>query len=422
MSKDPDLERDLERLMSRIELPEQERWVPTTARRGLQKPPWALAAAAAAAVIALAVGVASQSASDNAASRSPLISPPLLSSRPAPSPSSNGSVPPRGTGFIGVAGTILDFTEDAGSFAADDRALAAVVSDATSTRIVVTEVGRQKHVVMPTRGRTPFLHSFGALRGDLVAYTETEITDANSVPQKLVWHVMVANWRTGAVTELDSFPGESSIAPHEPDYMPNPYTNGRDVVWLRTPRVNGTVGGSELVLWRDGRSNVVFGGQVSYALADDGRIAIAGQICGSRGNDAGTCPGGSRWALSLLENGSARRIATRDGYGGPPAFAGISIVWPRVSTAPIKVTSVDIIDAQTGDTRTVTEEDCAWIGSTIREVVFSCADSVFRMERVTGNPSVVWSNEAGSHYFVAAPHAIIGRRVDNSWVIKPVPD
>ncbi len=66
--------------------------------------------------------------------------------------------------------------------------------------------------------------------------------------------------------------------------------------------------------------------------------------------------------------------------------------------------------------------DCAWIGSTVREVVFSCADSVFRMERIAGNPTVVWANEAGSRYFVAAPHAIIGRRVDNSWVIKPVPD
>src|SRR5688500_12297411 len=113
MSNDPDLERDLERLMSRIELPEQERWVPTTARRGLKKPPWALAAAAAAVVIALAVGVASQSASDNAASRSPLISPPLLSSRPALSPSPAGSEPPRGTAFVVAAGTLMDFTADA---------------------------------------------------------------------------------------------------------------------------------------------------------------------------------------------------------------------------------------------------------------------------------------------------------------------
>lgn len=421
MSNDPDLERDLERLMSRIDLPDNERWVPSPVTRE-RWPAWAVAAAAAVVVVALAVGVASQSTSDNAASRSPLISPPLLSSRPAPSPSPGGSVSPRGDAFLGTAGTILDFTEDAGSFAADDRALAAVVSDATSTRIVVTEVGRQKHFVTPTRGRTPFLHSFGALRGDLVTYTETEITDANSIPQKVVWHVMVANWRTGAITELDSFPGESSIAPHEPDYMPNPYTNGRDVIWLRTPRVNGTVGGSDLVLWRDGRSNVVFGGQVSYALADDGRVAIAGQTCGSRGNDVSTCQGASRWMLALLENGSARRIATRDGYGGPPAFAGDSIVWARVSTAPINVTSVDIVDAQTGDTRTVTEADCAWVGSTVREVVFSCADSVFRMHRVAGNPTVVWSNEAGSHYFVAAPHAIIGRNVRGEWLIRPVPD
>jgi hypothetical protein len=421
MSKDPDLERDLERLMSRIELPEQERWVPTAARRGLQKPPWALAAAAAAAVIALAVGVASQSASDNAASRSPLISPPLLSGRPAPSPSLAGSEPPRGTAFVSPAGTLLDFTQDAGSFAADDRALAAVVSDATSTRIVVTEVGRQKHFVTPTRGRTPFLHSSGALRGDLVAYTETEITDANSIPQKLVWHVMVANWRTGAITELDAFPGEGSVAPHASDYMPNPYTNGRDVIWLRTPRVNGTVGSSVLVLWRDGKSNVVFGGQVTYALADDGRIAIAGQICGLRGNDVGTCQGGPRWMLALLENGSPRRITTRDGFGGPPAFVGNSIAWARMSPAPIKVTSVDLIDPQTGDARTVTDADCAWIGTTVREVVFSCADSIVHSYPVAGAITRHEWNEGGSHYFVAAPHAIIGRKVNGEWLIRPVP-
>jgi hypothetical protein len=233
----------------------------------------------------------------------------------------------------------------------------------------------------------------------------------------------VANWRTGAVTELDSFSGERSIAPHEPDYMPNPYTNGRDVIWLRTPRANGAVGGSELVLWRGGVSSVIFRGEVSYALADDGRIGVVRLNCPARG----FCPGGAKWQLALLEGSgfTARIIATRDapdGVGGPPAFAGNSIVWPRVSTAQIKVTSVDIIDAQTGDTRTVTEADCAWIGSTVREVVFSCADSVFLMHRVAGQPSVVWSNEGGSHYFVASPHAIVGRRVDNSWVIKPVPD
>src|SRR5688500_9398106 len=137
MSNDPDLERDLERLMSRIDLPDNERWVPSPVTRA-RRPTWAIAGAVAAVVIALAVGVASQSASDNAASRSPLISPPLLSSRPAPSPSPIGSVPPRGDAFVGPAGTILDFTDAARSFAADDRALAAVVSDATSTRIVVT--------------------------------------------------------------------------------------------------------------------------------------------------------------------------------------------------------------------------------------------------------------------------------------------
>lgn len=419
MSKDPDLERDLERVMSRIDLPEQERWVPNSVTGRARKPVWAFAAAGTAVVIALAVGVASQSASDIAASRSPLSSPPVLTRGPVPSPSPTGSVPPRGTAVVGPAGTVLDLTEESGSAAADDHALAAVPQHAA--KIVVTEVvGGQKHTVLATRGQQ-FLAPHGALRGDLVAYIETEFIDANRV----VRHVMVANWRTGAVTELDAIPGEYLIAPGSPDSSPKAYTNGRDVIWLRTSGVDGQLPQSELVLWRDGKSTVVYRGEVSYALADDGRIAIVELQCPPAAR-VRTCPTGTRWALSLLEGSgfTARIIATRDrpdGVGGPPAFAGNSIVWPRVSTAAIAVTTVDIIDVQTGDTRTVTNENCSWIGSTVREVVFSCPDSVLRVHPVASQVTVIWSSEAGSHYFVADPHAIIGRRIDARWIIRPVP-
>ena len=111
----------------------------------------------------------------------------------------------------------------------------------------------------------------------------------------------------------------------------------------------------------------------------------------------------------------------RGGVGGPPAFADTQLVWPRVSVAR-NVTTVDIVDAGNGNIRTITDEACSWIGSTVREVVFSCPDSVIRVYPVTGQVTVVWSNEAGSTYFIADPHAIIGRRVDGSWVIRPVPD
>lgn len=427
MSKDQDLERDLEHLMSRIELPEQERWVPTTARSGLRKPPWALGAAAAAVVVALAVGVASRSAPDVAASRSPLISPPLLTGGPLASPSPTSSVRPRGTAVVGPAGVIIDSKEE-GFAAADDHALVVAVHE--SSRIVVTEFGGRKHTFEATRGRLAFLASHGALRGDLVAYTEVDQMDLSSTSPTIVWHIMVANWRTGAITELDAIPSEKATAPVSTiEYMPKVFTNGRDVIWLRAPRVNGELVGSELMLWRDGTTTVVYRGDVSYALADDGRIAIVQLQC-PPGPRLGTCPTGTRWALSLLEGSSftPRVLATRDLFrdpgavGGPPAFAGNSIVWPHVSPTAFSVTSVDIVDARTGDTRTVTEEDCSWIGSTVREVVFSCPDSVLRVHPVAGVQGVTWSSEAGSRYLRADPHAIIGRRVDGGWVIRPVPD
>ncbi|MDP9252704.1 MAG: hypothetical protein M3O80_06830, partial [Chloroflexota bacterium] len=111
----------------------------------------------------------------------------------------------------------------------------------------------------------------------------------------------------------------------------------------------------------------------------------------------------------------------RGGVGGPPAFADNQLVWPRVS-AFRNVTSVDIVDPGNGNTRTVTDDACSWIGSTVRDVVFSCADSIQHSYPVGSATTRVEWNEAGSTYFVADPHAIIGRRADGTWIIRPVPD
>ena len=433
MSSDPDLERDLERLMSRVELPEHDRWVPVTGDR--RRSPWTYVsggAVAAALLLAATIGVVGLSdAGFPGASRRPLQTLPTLV-RPTPTPDVSASLPPRGTAVVGPAGTVLDFTEDAGSFAADDHALAAVVSDATSPRIVVTEIGRQKHTIAATAGRQPFLSPHGALRGDLVAYTEIEVKDVSAPAPVVVWHVMVANWRTGAVTELDAIPGEQSIAPHAPDYMPNAYTNGRDVIWLRTPRVHGELAGSDLILLRDGVTTAIWRGdwrnELSYALADDGRIAVVTLACPPR-ERPGFCPTGTRWELYLIggTTSTPRLVTWRDafgdrgGVGGPPAFADTQLVWPRVSAAR-NVTTVDIIDTGNSLIRTVTDEACSWIGSTVREVVFSCADSTFHSYPVADAITRIEWNEAGSHYFLADPHAIIGRGAAGAWLIRPVPN
>ena len=417
--------------MSRVELPEHEEWVPVSADR--RRSPWTYVsggAVAAALLLAVTIGVVGFSdAGFPGASRRPLQTLPTLV-RPTPTPDASGSPPPRGTAVLRPAGTILDFIEEGSSFAADDHALAVVAQH--SSRIVVIEVGGQKHTITATPGRQPFLSPHGALRGDLVAYTEIEAKDVSAPAPAVIWHVMVANWRTGAVTELDAIPGEQSLAPHAPDYMPNAYTNGRDVIWLRTPRAGGQLGASELVLWRGGDTTIIWRtdwlSELSYAIADDGRIAVVSLAC-PPGRRPGFCPTGTRWELYLIGSTTTvpRLITWRDafgdrgGVGGPPAFADTQLVWPRAS--PFRnVTSVDIVDPGNGNIRTVTDDACSWIGSTVREVVFSCPDSVIRVYPVTGQVSVVWSNEAGSTYFIADPHAIIGRRVDGSWVIRPVPD
>jgi hypothetical protein len=431
MASDPDLERDLERLMSRVELPEHDAWVPASVDR--RRAPWSVitgGAVAAALLLAAAIGVVGfADVGFPGASRRPLQTLPTLV-RPTPTPDVSGSPPPRGTAVLLPAGTILDFIEEGSSFAADDHALAVVAQH--SSRIVVTEVGGQKHTITATPGRQPFLSPHGALRGDLVAYTEIEAKDVSAPAPAVVWHVMVANWRTGAVTELDAIPGEQSLAPHAPDYMPNAYTNGRDVIWLRTPRAGGQLGASELVLRRGGDTTILWRtdwlSELSYAIADDGRIAVVSLAC-PPGRRPGFCPTGTRWELYVIGSTTTipRLITWRDafgdrgGVGGPPAFADTQLVWPRVSAART-VTTVDIVDAGNGNIRTITDETCAWIGSTVREVVFNCQDGILHTYPVTGAITKLESNESGTYFFTADPHAIIGRGFNASWVIRPVPD
>ena len=199
MSNDPDLEQKLERLMSRVDLPKPERWVPSAPARS--RTPWkvvTVGSIATALLLVTVIGVVGSDVAAPNASRRPLQTLPTLL---RPTPTESTAPPPRGTAVTGPAGTILDFTEDAGSMAADDHALAAVVGDAASSRIVVTEIGRQRHVVEVTRGRVAFISPHGALRGDLVAYTESESKDVSAAAPVVVWHVMVANWRTGSMMD-----------------------------------------------------------------------------------------------------------------------------------------------------------------------------------------------------------------------------
>jgi len=138
MSNDPDLEHGLERLMSRVDLPRPERWVPVTPTRSRTPRNVITAGAVATALLLVTViGVLGSDVAAPNASRRPLQTLPTLL---RPTPTTSTAPPPRGTAVTGPAGTVLDFTEDAGSTAADDHALAAVVGDAASARIVVTEM------------------------------------------------------------------------------------------------------------------------------------------------------------------------------------------------------------------------------------------------------------------------------------------
>ena len=87
MSNDPDLEQELERLMSRVDLPKPERWVPSAPARS--RTPWNVVTAGAVATTLLLVTVIGVLGSDVAApdaSRRPLQTLPTLV-RPTPTAS-----------------------------------------------------------------------------------------------------------------------------------------------------------------------------------------------------------------------------------------------------------------------------------------------------------------------------------------------
>src|SRR3982074_1797238 len=72
MTTDPDFERDLERLMSRVKLPDSEQWVPAAMQA--RRVPWAVIAgtAAAALLLAIAIGVVARPSDPATATATPL--------------------------------------------------------------------------------------------------------------------------------------------------------------------------------------------------------------------------------------------------------------------------------------------------------------------------------------------------------------
>ncbi len=217
--------------------------------------------------------------------------------------------------------------------------------------------------------------------------------------------MLVVNWRTGAApVEIDAIPGEVEPEPRANSYLPNPITNGRDVIWLRAPRTSGTLGGVEIRRWSEGASAVAFAGEAGYAIDDDGRIAIA------RAKSA------SAHELLLLDPGGATKpLATRD-RGGQPYLAGPKLVWARAPVGSLAIMSVDVIDIGTGASRTATH-DCPFIGATARHVVFGCRDEGSRLVSVDDLATA----DVDVFFYRADPHAILGR-ADDRWTVTPVPD
>lgn len=423
MSRDGDLERDLEQLMSHVDLPARERWIPEFRERHRSWSALTVGAVATALLLALTVGVVSVAAPS--ATRRPLTTSLPNVVRPTRSVDQAPTAPPspRATATTrAVPGPIAvpAPTDEAFAFAGDDAALAYIgrSADGAATLHVVDLASMTLHDVAITRGRGVSMVRGGALRGDLVTYTETEAKDVSAPTAVVVWHVMVANWRTGLSTELDAIPGEIQPDPDSNNYAPNPYTDGRGVVWLRTPVIHGTPGDSEVVLWRGGATRVIYRGHVTYAIADDGRIAIAQLEC-APASALRTCPSGTRWELRLLEaDFTPRIVATRDVAGWPPAFADTRIVWPRLPGGPRNVTSVDVVDLATGTTRNITKADCSFVGSTVRELVFSCAGHAELVDIASG------AETSTPGYVIAGePHAIIGREAGTGnppYTVTPV--
>jgi hypothetical protein len=389
MTTDPDLERDLERLMSRVKLPDSDQWVPaaTQARRA----PWAAIAgtAAAALLLAVAIGVVARPSDPATATATPLEF--------------------RGPATLRVGVLVPD---EAVMVAADDGALAHVrrAPDGTTTLYVTDLRTGERRTIATTPGRLIWLEP-GALRRDLVTYVEEEVPQPRATapgrPLPVIWHVMVANWRSGATPkEFEAIPGE--VGPGTAKEMPDPVTNGNEVVWRHAPRVSGVLG--NVWIWRsDGNSSsVVLLGEARYAIDDGGRVAV------SRSVDVAN----TSWDLILYEaNGSARRLVMGREQDGLPYVAGPKIVWPRYGSG--NVTSVDVIDIASGSVQSVAPVNCSFIGATVKDLVFVCGAGT-RLYPIGGATVVDLTSVSMARVVQAEAHAITGR--DTAAItVTPVP-
>lgn len=403
MSNDPDLERDLERLMSRVKLPDPDRWVP--AKTLDRRPAWTVAAAGAVVVaLVAAIGVAGLSnVATPGASRPPLQTLPTLV-RPTPS----STQPPRGTASLRVIVALAP--DDAFMIAADDGALAHVkrAPDNTTTLYVSDLRNGQSRTIATTPGRFVWLRP-GAIRRDLVTYVEQEVPDPRATapgrPLQVIWHVMVANWRTGASPrELEAIPGEIGPAGSATE-MPDPVTNGNEVVWRHAPIVGGVRGDTWIARSDGNRGGILLRGEARYAIDDRGRIAV------SRSEDVLN----TSWDLVLYEaDGAVRRIVMGRSQGGTPYIAGTQIVWARTPPGPGNVATVDIVDIPSGTMRPVAPVNCTFVGATVTDVVFACGarSRLVSVEDLS-------STEMSTGVEMAESHAIISR--DAGITVTPVP-
>jgi hypothetical protein len=403
MTTDPDLERGLERLMTRVRLPEPDRWVPT-ARRD-RRATWAVVTigAIAAALIA-AIGLSGlPNVASPGATPSPLQTLPGLV---GPTPS--GTQPPRGTASLQVIVALAP--DDAFMVAADDGALAHVrrAPDNTTTLYVSDFRSGQRRTIATTPGRFIWLRP-GGIRRDLVTYVEQEVPDpratAPRAPLPVIWHVMVANWRTGAAPkELEAIPGAIGASGSATD-MPHPVTNGNEVVWLHAPIVGGVRGDTWIARSDGNRGGILLRGEARYAIDDRGRIAV------SRSEDVAN----TSWDLLLYDgDGAVRRIVMGRGQGGTPYIAGTQIVWARTPPGPGNVTSVDVVDIASGTMRPVAPVNCTFVGATVADVVFACG----ARSRLTSVDDLS-STEMSTGVELAEAHAIISR--DAGITVTPVP-
>jgi hypothetical protein len=320
----------------------------------------------------------------------------------SPAPSVTAAPKPRGTALANPF--VIDLPTEGGfAVAADDGALASVTRapDGSTQLFVIDLRTSERHRIATQPGLFIYLMP-GALRKDLVTYFQQEERGGRAGGGEVVtWHVMVANWRTGAApTEIDAVVGEIDADPHANMHLPNPVTNGRDVVWLHAPRVDGKAQDTEVRRWTSGVTTTVYRGEGRYALDDDGRLALA-------------APRDSEFELLIVDpSGASRQLAIRE-MAGTPYLAGPKVVWPREAGA-LAVTSADVFDVLTRSSVVVVFK-CPFIGATVRHLVFGCRDAGSRVVSVDDRAT----NDTDAFFFRADPHAIIGRDHDR-WTVTPV--